>query len=86
MIYDVPADVRAHARSLQMRIANANRAKLTSHARLAYLEGVVSLSKAEAFVEAGNNGSGYIVREPSVFIPPKPPKKKKVETKESAEE
>lgn len=78
MIHDVPADVKAHMKSLFMRVANANRAKLTSTARLAYLEGVVSLSKAEAFVEAGNNGSGYIVREPSVFIPPKAPKKKKV--------
>ena len=52
-------------KSLLMKIQNANDAKLSSAARLAYLNGLVSLSKAEALVE-----SGYRLKQNIVYIAP----------------
>ncbi len=46
-------------KSIEMKEKNANKAKLSHTARAAYLAGIVSLDKAEAFAKAGNKGRGY---------------------------
>ena len=52
-------------KSLKMKMSNANNAKLSPAARLVYLNGLVSLSKAEALV-----ASGYRLKKNSVYISP----------------
>ena len=52
-------------KSLLMKIRNANDARLSSAARLVYLNGLVSLSKAEALVD-----SGYRLKKNSVYVAP----------------
>jgi hypothetical protein len=46
-------------KSQEMRLANAERSKLSSNARAMYLEGAVKLGRAENASKAANNGKGW---------------------------
>ena len=47
------------AKSLEMKTDNARKAGLTEAVKEVYLKRVVSLGKAKAFVQAGNQGKGF---------------------------
>ncbi len=46
-------------KSTEMKLNNANRAKLSPVARQVYLQGYASLSKAEGVAAKGNEGRGF---------------------------
>ena len=46
-------------KSTEMKLNNANRAKLSPTARQVYLQGYASLSKAEGVAAKGNEGRGF---------------------------
>ena len=46
-------------KSLAMKATNAAKAKLSGNAKDAYLDGKVSLSRAEKFSAKANKGNGY---------------------------
>ena len=47
--------------SIDMRIVNANKYKLSAMARQVYLQGYACLSKAEEVASSGNHGKGFKV-------------------------
>ena len=53
-------------KSTEMKLNNANRAKLSPVARQVYLQGYASLSKAEGVAAKGNEGRGFHL--PSVVV------------------
>ena len=53
-------------KSTEMKLNNANRAKLSPTARQVYLQGYACLSKAEAVAAKGNEGRGFIL--PNVVV------------------
>jgi hypothetical protein len=53
-------------KSTEMKLNNANRAKLSPTARQIYLQGFASLSKAENVAAKGNEGRGFIL--PNVVV------------------
>ena len=53
-------------KSTEMRLNNANRAKLSPVARQVYLQGYASLSKAEGVAAKGNESRGFIL--PNVVV------------------
>ena len=46
-------------KSMEMKLNNANKAKLSPVARQVYLQGYASLSKAEDVAAKGNEGRGF---------------------------
>ena len=53
-------------KSTEMKLNNANRAKLSPVARQVYLQGYASLSKAEGVAAKGNEGRGFVL--PNVVV------------------
>ena len=53
-------------KSTEMKLNNANRAKLSPTARQVYLQGFASLSKAENVAAKGNEGRGFIL--PNIVV------------------
>ncbi len=61
-------------KSTEMKLNNANRAKLSPIARQVYLQGYASLSKAEGVAAKGNEGRGFIL--PNVVVASRPDDRK----------
>ena len=53
-------------KSAEMKLNNANKAKLSPIARQVYLQGYASLSKAEGVAAKGNEGRGFVL--PNVVV------------------
>ena len=58
--------IEGNLKSWQMRLNNADKAKLSTIARQVYLQGLTSLSRAEEFVTKGNGGKGFSL--PGVIV------------------
>jgi hypothetical protein len=61
-------------KSTEMKLNNANRAKLSPTARQVYLQGFASLSKAENVATKGNEGRGFTL--PNVVVASRPDDRK----------
>ena len=62
-------------KSTEMKLNNANRAKLSPTARQVYLQGFASLSKAENVAAKGNEGRGFTL--PNVVVASRPDDKER---------